>query len=403
MRCSRRPRSNPTTSDSNRLRGICRAVGLLPIFLGVSMTAVAAASKPFTPADPDTVVFDLSSAAKAWRPPYVNDINDRIDAAAKAIRHFQQSGNPRDLSTAESLLENVPQPGPAEAQLIRAYISQARHDFDVARRQLEAVLDAHPNMSDAWTMLADVHRVSGRLDAAERACRQRLAIVQDVTGLVCFASILGLTGESKGAIAILQHASDSLPESHPMQSWINGTRAELAAREHNLDLATQLYEKAMRVEDPPLYLVTEYVDVLLERNEAGKALAVLEKHPENSALLVRKAMALRALDRSEWREVDATLQELFALEQRRGDAIHLRELAAWALYVRRDPDEALQSAKRNFSIQKEPEDIRLLIAAADAAGTADAARPAVQFLEKYRPLELDMDDASAASPRKEAK
>lgn len=399
-RCSHRPRSKPTTSDSNRLRGICRAVGLLPIILGVSM-ATATASEPYTPTDLDTVVFELSSAAKAYQPPRVNGIGDRVAAAAQAIRHFQRSGNPRDLSTAESLLENLPSPEPAEARLIRAYISQARHDFAAAQRQLEAVVDIYPGMAHAWTMLADVHRVSGRLDEAKLACRKRLALAADAAGLVCFASILGLTGETDKANTFLTQAADSLPPSHPMQSWINGTRAEIAVRENELANAAQLYEKAMRIDDPPLYLVTEYVDVLLKRNEPRKALAVLENYPENSALLVRKAMALRALDRNEWREVDETLQELFALERRRGDAIHLRERAAWALYVRQRPDEALRSAQRNFVIQKEPEDVRLLIAAAAAADDADAAKPAIQFLQRYRPRELNR--ASTDSSRREAR
>lgn len=385
---------------SNRLRGSCRAVGLLPVILGVSMTTVTvAASEPFTP-DPDTVVFDLTSAAKAYQPPSVKDISDRIDAAARAIQHFQHSGNPRDLSTAESLLKNLPQPEPPEARLIRVYISQARHDFDAARRQLEAVVEAYPGMAHAWTMLADVHRVSGHLDEAKYACRKRLAIAPDVTGLVCLASVLGLTGENDQAKRLLKQAADSLPPLHSMQSWINGTRAELAAREKDLELAARLYERAMRMEDPPLYLVAEFVDVLLKNDEPMRALAVLERNTKNSALLVREAMALQALGRNEWRDVDDTLQELFELEQRRGEAIHLRERAAWALYVRHNADAALQIAHQNFSTQKEPEDVQLLIDAANAANRPDAATPARRFLEKFRPQELNGGMNIAAGHRK---
>ncbi|MBW3566483.1 MAG: hypothetical protein KY410_00760 [Proteobacteria bacterium] len=342
------------------------------------------------------MVFELSDASVSYRPPErITDPHGRLAAAEQAIRHFQRSGNPRDLSTASRLIDAFPEPVPPRVTIIDAYVAQARHEFASAQALLEALVEEHPSDLRAWTMLADIHRVRGDLDAAEHACRQRLLISSDPVSVTCLASILGLTGRSDAAADMLHRAASALPAEHPARSWIAGTQAELAVREARHEQAEQLYRIAMQTPEPPLYLVAEYVDLLLRKNAHERALAVLQEYPENSALLVRKAIALQALQDPRWREVDRTLQQLFALEERRDDAIHLRERAAWLLHVRGKPALALQAATRNFDLQKEPEDVHLLLMAAKAAGEPDAAQAAIEFLQRHRPDELPASIAPA--------
>jgi hypothetical protein len=46
------------------------------------------------------------------------------------------------------------------------------------------------------------------------------------------------------------------------------------------------------------------------------------------------------------------------------------------------PDEALALALANFAVQREPADVRLVLAAALAAGRPDAAAPVLAWLER---------------------
>jgi hypothetical protein len=68
----------------------------------------------------------------------------------------------------------------------------------------------------------------------------------------------------------------------------------------------------------------------------------------------------------------------------RNDETHLREQARYLLEVGLDPRAALALAQRNFAVQKEPADARILLESAFAAGDVDAAKPALDWIAKTR-------------------
>src|SRR6185369_515182 len=67
------------------------------------------------------------------------------------------------------------------------------------------------------------------------------------------------------------------------------------------------------------------------------------------------------------------LRARFAAATLRGDQRHLREEARFTLVLLRDSSTALALAERDWAVQREPEDARVLLAAALAAGDAAAA------------------------------
>src|SRR5262249_7270661 len=70
----------------------------------------------------------------------------------------------------------------------------------------------------------------------------------------------------------------------------------------------------------------------------------------------------------------------YRASRERGDQLHLREEARFLLHVMRDARAALPLARRNFEIQREPGDVRILLEAARAAGDEAAAQPARDWL-----------------------
>ncbi|MGB9107160.1 MAG: hypothetical protein WCC39_00595, partial [Telluria sp.] len=68
----------------------------------------------------------------------------------------------------------------------------------------------------------------------------------------------------------------------------------------------------------------------------------------------------------------------------RGDTVHQREQARFELALRHDPAAAVRLAKANWSVQKEPADLRILADCALASGDAEAARLVRDWLRSSR-------------------
>jgi 1,2-phenylacetyl-CoA epoxidase PaaB subunit len=78
------------------------------------------------------------------------------------------------------------------------------------------------------------------------------------------------------------------------------------------------------------------------------------------------------------------LQDRFAAAALRGDTVHLREQARFALHLQDDARMALDLARRNWSVQKEAADVRILLEAAIAAHDHAATSAAVDWIRKTR-------------------
>ena len=89
-------------------------------------------------------------------------------------------------------------------------------------------------------------------------------------------------------------------------------------------------------------------------------------------MLIRRTQAARSLGRGDADKLAEQIwQRLQLADQVHGKA-HPRELTQTALILGRD-QEALEWARRNWTLQKEPLDARLLVIAAHAAGQPDGA------------------------------
>ena len=97
-------------------------------------------------------------------------------------------------------------------------------------------------------------------------------------------------------------------------------------------------------------------------------------------LLLRLALAQKAL---QWPEADttvATLRARFDASRARGDTVHRREEARFQLMLNNDAEAALRLAQDNWNVQREPADLRILAEAAHATGDAAALEMVRQWL-----------------------
>jgi len=106
--------------------------------------------------------------------------------------------------------------------------------------------------------------------------------------------------------------------------------------------------------------------VLAARGGIREARAVLAVDKPSLALVVRSAVLASGAERV---VLAARARGWLDLEASRGDAMHYREAAILAL-LDGSPADALAAARRNFELQKELPDVRVLARAAQAARDA---------------------------------
>ena len=106
----------------------------------------------------------------------------------------------------------------------------------------------------------------------------------------------------------------------------------------------------------------------------------------NDSLLLRLALAEGALPGlgADFARHRTELADRFAAAHRRGDRLHLREEARFALEIERDPARALVLARENWSVQRESADLSILAATATAAHDTQTLREIGEWRQRNR-------------------
>ena len=127
-----------------------------------------------------------------------------------------------------------------------------------------------------------------------------------------------------------------------------------------------------------------YSDLLLDRGRPAEALALVKGREVNDALLLRIAIAERRLGAREAASHLEALTGRFDASRLRGDVVHRREEARYWLELRGDAVRALDLAKVNWSVQKEPADARIFLEAARAAKAPQEAADLLAWLAETK-------------------
>lgn len=347
---------------------------------------------PHRPAGDEVVLERLSPASVALRrlrgdQPATRHTASATDAVA-AARHYVELGrtyaDPRAYGYAQAALGawwDV-EPAPAPVRIMRARILQFRHDFDGALRELEAALRAEPFAADAWLLFASIEQVRGDARAARAACLKLVTLADPLVSATCAATNAELGGRPAEAIALIEGAlARPSAVSADVRAWATTTLGELRGRAGEVDRADAAFRDALQLAPGDVYARAAYADLLLDAGQPQKALALLGTDPlQADATLLRAAIAAKRSGDRAAHGLALALDERFAEARSRGDTTHLREQAMFALAVRDRAGEALALAGRNFAVQREPADARILLESAIAAGNPQAAAPAIDWL-----------------------
>ena len=381
----RSPMSHPKSLPPSVL-----ARSLLAILMAALPPVAADAAPLITPRDDQEVVEvlrerPLDAQERQWRHlraqarAQPRNVTLAMEVATQAMVRARREGDPRWLGQAEAALATwwqLAEPPPA-VRLLRAVILQTTHRFDEALVDLRALTRRNPGNVQAWLTLAAVQQVTGRYDEAGAACQALAQAGATWHAQACGADLASLRGQGEAASTQLSNlAATAAPE---MVSWLSLVRAELAERSGQVDLASRLYQQALLQGDDP-YTLGAFADFLLDRGQARDVIERLKGHERNDALLLRLAEAQAATgDKPALERHVQTLRARFEAGRERGDRVHLREEARFTLRLLKRPKLALQLARENWAVQKEPADARIYLEAAQAAGQPQAADEVRRF------------------------
>jgi tetratricopeptide (TPR) repeat protein len=369
-------------SDARAVR-LTAAAALAALAAGVAAPSAAAA---FAPSGPDEVLLEVAPRAaladlRAAEREYQaapQDPRAAVRLVDTLLATGRREADARYFGRAEAVLRDWrSRPAhPLALDVEWADALQHRHDYDAARAVLDTVLARDPDEPRARLIRAQLNLSQGRLGEARRDCAALAAA--GPTGIACLAQVLSVGGRLEAADRLLRGLADRELAPASLASWIYSAVGDVAERAGRPDALAWL-ERATVADPTDHYAQLALVDALLARGDLDRAEARLRTLPRSDGALLRLAICARRRGVADGaaEELEARFEEL----ERRGEPVHLRDRARLRLDVRADVAGALADATNNFSSQREPADVRLLLRAAQAAGSRAAAAPALRWRE----------------------
>ena len=306
------------------------------------------------------------------------------DLARRYLEIGRAEADPRYAGYAEAVLQPWWEmaEAPAEVGVLRAAVRQHRHEFSAALKDLDRVLAKDPRNGQAWLMRSTILTVIGRYPEARQSCLALLRVADALVVTACLGAVESLTGRARASYAALDGAIQSAPEADPAtRLWALTLLGELAARLGEFAQAERHFLEAMGLGRRDVYLLSAYADFLLDQGRYAEVARLLRAETRVDGLLLRVALAEHALGLDTAERV-TNLKARFEAGRVRGPFLHPGEEARFTLGLLQEPRRAVQLARANWSLQREPRDARILLEAARAANDARAAGPVLKMLAR---------------------
>jgi tetratricopeptide (TPR) repeat protein len=246
-----------------------------------------------------------------------------------------------------------------------------------------------------------VLQVRGEFDAAARDCQALQGVANELAWAACAQSVAAATGHLRAAYGALAATLARHPEaSADVRAWVLSILAEMAARAGRAREAEAHFRAALALDPSDHYTLGAFADVLLDAGRAGEVVTLLDGRLRTDALMLRHALALKAVQSPALPERVAELRARFEASRLRGDRVHQREEARFALHLLGDARGALQLAQENWAVQKDLPDLRILLEAARAAGDTQAERVARDWIARTGIEDVQLAQMIASAPRR---
>ena len=372
---------------------------LAPLFtLFLVLTGAAAHAAPYTPDNDAIVVERLPGRASdpatrrveslrkqlAARP---DDATLRVEIARRYFDMAMAQGDPRYVGYASAALAPLAKatPSPAGYDMALGLIQQFSHAFEPALASLSKAAQLDPTSPEPLLWRTAIFMVQARYAEAAAECARIVPMASVLLGTGCGAYVEASTGQLAPAFQKLADAVKASPQaSAELLLWQNTRLAEMAWRLQRFDAAESYFKNALKLGVTDQFLLGAYADFLLDRQRPAEVLTLLADWERSDILLLRLALAGKALGDKRGADWAGQLRDRFKAAEQRGDRLHEQEAARFELDIEGNAAKATQLAIRNYEVQKEPRDADILMRAALAANQAKSAQPALDWLRTSR-------------------
>jgi tetratricopeptide (TPR) repeat protein len=360
------------------------------IIIGLGVVAASALfithdARARVPVSPDTVVARLKTGGAAYsdalraalQAQRANPMEMALaTAAARAlIAEGRAKGDSRLVGAALPILH--PFMNAAEPAFLAATARQYQHDFPGALALLDRVVQSDPRDVNALLTRATINTVLGHDDLAMADCARISALQRPDVGFLCEASAQTLTtaapvyAERLAAIVAQPGVLDPA-----LLPWATSLMGEIAMLQGETAQAEALLTRVIAEDPGALREQLMLADLLLADGRQAAVMTLLQAAPDTDGILIRRVLAGGDPDGSARRTLATRAQRSLDL----GLAAHAREEGQFFLLIAQDPARALERAQANWALQHEGDDARLLLQAADAAGSPAAALPVLKWM-----------------------
>lgn len=339
---------------------------------------------PFKASDPTTRELRRLREELSANP---RDLDKAIALAKRYYQLAMADGDPRFIGYAQDALDPwwlLDEP-PVAVLVQRAALRQYSHNFASALADLKLATRLEPRNGTAWSLLAAIHMVQAEYAAARQDCENLHGLASNLIVVACVATVDSLSGQAKQAYRSLQTAyasSTAVPANEKL--WVLTRLAEMSDRLGLTQEADAYFQTALKLNIPDAYLLAVYAEFLLDEKRHSEVIALLRDKERSDVLLLRLALAEKALNTARAAQHQALIRARFDAARMRGDKLHIQDEARFYLYFLNNPKEALRLAQENWLGQHEPSDARILLAAALAANDKAAAQPALTWFTRSR-------------------
>ncbi|HEX3758502.1 MAG TPA: tetratricopeptide repeat protein [Kofleriaceae bacterium] len=348
----------------------------------------AAAVPTHLPADPSQVIATVPRrdpaelAARQALAGAPDRVDLAVDLARADIERYRTLSDPRYLGRAQATLGRwwtLAEP-PPDVLLLRATIEQAIHRFPEARADLDRLIRLRPDDAQAQLTRAVVATITADYAAARDSCRAIAPLASPIVVATCEAPLEAIAGKADEAYTRLTRLVAAARSGDVgVRGWALTQLAELAYMRGDTGAACDHLAGALALDPDDAYARNLLADILMATGRAADASRLLAGRDQIDSHLVRRAIAEHDLHGPDAERLIAAMRDRIAAAAERGDRIHLREEARFALAVDRDAARAVRIARDNWSVQKELADARLLAEAAAVAGDREAAAPVIAW------------------------
>jgi predicted Zn-dependent protease len=382
------PSSAPKRSWAKwALTGAVAAGVIAVLVLAKAETPVVEAAKLADLSD-DTVVATLGTVSA----PYPKELRDAaarmreapedraaaLSAARRYLDYGRTIGDARFAGAALGALEPWLEKAPDPLVLnLAASARQYMHDFRGALDLLSKAIELEPGNAQALLSRANILIVQGRAKEAANDCLRLVESAQrGDLAILCDTTTKALTAEAPQSYALLDGLLSAKMLDPALDGYGQSLLGEIARFQQWPDKARAKFQAA-RAKDPgDLRTLMILADFELAEGRAKEALELLKDAPATDSIMVRQAIAAKALgDAATLGQLKQTLRGRFEAAAAAGETAHAREAARFWLEVEGDAVRAFAAAEANWAEQRELEDALLLIASAAAAGRPEAMAP----------------------------